>query len=88
MPYASHRPICSDEAPLEVFYTPDEVALALNVSTDVLRKWRTKGQGPEFVTLPRNSFRYPKEALHTWLAGRRGREIAATVAFTEVPHDQ
>ncbi len=80
--------ICSDDAPLEVFYTPEELALALNVSPEMLRKWRHSGAGPEFVTLPLNSIRYPKDALHKWLAGRRGREIAETVAFTEAPHDQ
>ena len=81
-------PICAADIPIEVFYTPEDVALALHVTTDTLHKWRKTGAGPEFITLPRNSIRYPKDALHKWLAGRRGREIAGTVAFMEVVHDQ
>ena len=63
-------PPCAETRPIEVHYTPEQVALALNVSTDMLRNWREKRCGPAFVEISPRQVRYPASAIRAFLAER------------------
>ncbi len=48
--------------------TPHEAAERLRVTARVLERWRSTGEGPQFVRLSRKSIRYRDEDLTAFVA--------------------
>lgn len=46
---------------------PRVVAAMLSVTPSTLRAWRSRGRGPRFVRCSQGVFRYPSDALSSWL---------------------
>lgn len=53
--------------------TPRQVATALGVTTQALRQWRWKGEGPRWVKLSKQTVRYREEDVEKWLLERQSR---------------
>lgn len=75
----SFAPPCAELKPLEAHYTPEQLALALNVSTDELRKWRHEGRGPQFIEITPRRVRYAASAVQAFLKLRRSETLAIDV---------
>ena len=53
---------------------PGETAARIGVSVETLRRWRSSGDGPPFVTLPGGSVRYRESSVSGWLDTAAGTE--------------
>lgn len=54
----------------EFLLTPREVARMLATTTDLLRKWRERGTGPEYVKIE-GLIRYRPEDVDQWISDHR-----------------
>src|SRR5579875_987430 len=50
--------------------TPADVAEMLGVSPRTLERWRMTGEGPEYLSLTRQTIRYRREAVAGFVAAR------------------
>lgn len=53
-----------------------QVSEWLQLSPKTLQKKRTDGTGPQFVKPSRNSVRYPRDSVQSWLDDRTGSSTA------------
>lgn len=51
--------------------TTADLAELLQIHPDVVKRWRTTGDGPAFVTLSRTAVRYQPRAVSEWLEARQ-----------------
>lgn len=59
--------VCTHEIP--ALLSPRETAAALRLTVQTLRKWRRRGQGPDYVVIS-HRVRYPVASVHKWLQQR------------------
>lgn len=63
----------TEQADLDEYYTPSEVAQLARVTVGTLATMRYQGRGPGYTKLgPGRSahVRYPKDGVHSWLSTR------------------
>ncbi len=53
--------------------TEQEVCAKLQVSKSTLRRWRERGNGPQYIKLERG-VRYPEADLEQWIESRKGKQ--------------
>ena len=51
--------------------TTSDIAQMFGVTEHTVREWRKKGEGPPWIKLPSNTYRYPRTDLEQWLAQNR-----------------